>query len=494
MYNIDCWNTCFFLKNAYINFPDKIAIADSEKEITYSDLYYESIRIAKYIKLLGIHNAPVVVWIDRNIVDIELFWGILFSGNFYVPLSNDMPEDRKKLILEQICSELVFDKTHKFEKPWKIETIDDDLEDIIDNILDVDPAYMVMTSGTTGIPKGVVKSHRSIIEFVKSFLRTFNLDNKDVFGNQVSFDFDVAAKDIFISCYLGATLQIIPHKCFLSSKSLASFLINRKITVLIWSVAAVRLVAQLKCFSSTIPNLIRYVFFSGEVIPQKVIDYWKSTVSDAIYVNLYAPTEVTGNCLYKIVDESSSDGRIALGKTFSNIAVFLQDEEGNLIDGDGRGELCIKGAFLSLGYFRDEERTKQSLVQNKFNQSYPDMIYMTGDVVERKNNELYFLSRKDDQIKHMGHRIELGDIESVLYTLDYIKNSAAVYIKEDDSIILFVECNKEAISEIKDLLRNKLPKYMIPQKVISVEYLPLTQRGKIDRIAIKEAYINEYKR
>ena len=219
--------------------------------------------------------------------------------------------------------------------------------------------------------------------------------------------------------------------------------------------------------------------FGGEVFPIKQYRKWKKALPDVRYINLYGPTETTGVSMYYEVDRDfEDDDVIPLGRPFENVDIFLLDENNKETD---EGEICMRGTCVTLGYYQDPERTSAAFVQNPLNNRYPELIYKTGDIARRnERGELVFVSRKDFQIKHMGHRVELGEIECDVNSVEGIVNSCAVYLKKKDRIELYYEGRVEE-KELLSYLKEKLPRYMVPTKVHKLEKLPLTPNGKTDR-------------
>lgn len=488
-----------FLEDACKRSGDSIALLDEKRSFTYQELRKNALKVGNSICKWNEKKQAVVVLSERDIRCIAMFWGVLYSGNFYVPINYKTNkgiffelikethivgilccEDNKEI--EEICKKLKI-KYSYFEQMVSGESVND-IQDI--RILENDPAYMVFTSGSTGIPKGIVKSHHSIVSFVKSFQKEFQFQKDDVFGNQAEFDYDVAAKDIYMSASVGAKLSIIPKKCFLMPVKLMQYIEKWEINTLIWAAAAVRLVANSGCLEKYHHNLkIKKVFFSGEELARETVEEWVRFLPDVQYVNLYAPSEVTGNCLYYKIDITNIPHKLPLGIPFDNVEILLFNDNLKLAGENEQGEICVRGSFVSLGYYCDMIQTKEKFIQNPLHNNYIDLIYKTGDMAKYVNGELYFLGRKDYQIKFMGHRIELFEIEEVFIQASGAKQCCCVF--EDSSLILFylgpLEIDK-AINNMKDIL----PKYKIPQKFIELTEFPENARGKVDRRKIISKY------
>ena len=357
-------------------------------------------------------------------------------------------------------------------------------------IIDTDPLYAIFTSGSTGVPKGVLVSHRSVLDLLSSFAQVFSFDEESVFGNQAPFDFDVSVKDIYNALRCCGRVEVIPKRMFVRPNLLIPHLAERGINTLIWAVSAVRIIAQFRALDEVKtqkPLKLSYVMFSGEVMPVRALNYFMERMPQTTFVNLYGPTEITCNCTYKVIDRMyAPDAMLPIGKAFPNTRILLLDEQNEEIRAPHvTGEICVGGSGLALGYWNAPEKTAESFCQNPGTAMYPDRIYRTGDLgYYSEDGDLYFASRKDFQIKHMGHRIELGEIEAALGAIEWIDVSCCLYDAVKEKIICFYESEKEDRKAIVKSLSERLPKYMWPNKYIRVESMPLNAHGKIDRKAL----------
>lgn len=498
-----------YLEQSADKFPDKIVFADNENSITYQEFRKTAKAVATGLiaHVKTGRNRPVVVLIERKIESIAGFFGVVYSGNFYVPVDFSIPAKRIELMIETLQPEavIVTEKTKRIMEQVKYDGCVLDLQElagtainheILDEIaeqrIDTDPLYAIFTSGSTGVPKGVLVSHRSVIDLIDNFKEEFAFDETLVLGNQAPFDFDVSVKDIYSTLKNGGTMYVIPKMMFSMVARLIDYLNENQINTVIWATSALRIVENLNVFSQKLPKHLRTVMFSGEVMPNKVLNYWRNYLPDVMYVNLYGPTEITCNCTFYKVDRPFADEEaLPIGITFKNTDVFLLDaERKSLVEPGETGELCVRGSSLALGYYNNEEKTREAFIQNPLNPMYPETIYCTGDLVRyAEDGNLMFISRKDYQIKHMGHRIELSEIEIAINALPFVEAACCIYDEQEEKIVCFYQAAEQCDRELLKSLGKTLPKYMFPNRLEHYEKLPLNKNAKIDRTWLKENYI-----
>ena len=491
-------NVLEFLEDTIKSNKTKTAIIKEQERCSYTELLENSKRVGSAISRYIEKKEPIAVLMDKSINTIYAFLGIVYAGGFYTLLNPDLPQIRLEKILKTLDTKIIItdDKYYNTAfsisgkcKILKIEELKneninlDKLEEIRRNAQDTDPLYINFTSGSTGTPKGVVISHKSVIDFINVFTEKFNITKSDIIANQAPFDFDVSVKDIYSCIKTGATLLLIPKKYFSIPTQLLDYICENNATTLIWAVSALCLITTFHGLDYKVPKSINKILFSGEVMPIKHLTQWIEHLPNALYVNLYGPTEVTCNCTYHIIDKKLSyEKQIPIGKPFDNEAVFLLDEKNNLITKENViGEICVCGTCLSLGYYNNDKQTNISFIQNPLNNKYNEKIYKTGDMgYLGDNNEIYFCGRKDFQIKHMGHRIELEEIEFEIQNIKEIERCCCIYDFERGKLYAFYIGDIIKNDLRKEIMKN-LPVFMVPNILRKIDKYPLTKNGKIDR-------------
>lgn len=490
-----------YLESSAVRIPDKTAVTDGKNSYTFKALAEYSQKTGSALSALGIQSfrrEPVAVMTEKSADALCAFFGVIYSGGFYVYMNPELPDRRLKQVQSVLEAKVVITDDKNLSRVKNIfssctvvliehlksSRIDEAaLAEVRENALDIDPLYANFTSGSTGIPKGVVVSHRSVIDFTDKFTDLFGICDHDVIANQAPFDFDVSVKDIYSSIKTGATLVIIPRHLFSQPAALLEFICEYNVTTLIWAVSALCLISTFHGLDYKTPETVDKVLFSGEVMPLRHLREWMSHLPNATFVNLYGPTEITCNCTYHIIDRHRIyDVGIPIGRHFPNENVFLLDGEGNEIKLPNiQGEICVSGSSLALGYYRDALQTSSSFVQNPANGAYFERIYRTGDIgMYNSSGELFFCGRKDFQIKHMGHRIELEEIERAVSEADGVERCCCTFDESKDRISCYYTGTSDT-RKLHSFLREKLPVFMIPGVLKKVDMMPLTKNGKIDR-------------
>ena len=496
-----------YLEETAARLPDKTAFADPDSSVTFAALLRGARAAAS--ALLGCTQPRMVLgfYLDKSVAALVGFMGAVYAGCAYAPLNLRHPAARILSILDTLDAPVVItDRAHlpqlEAMQPGRTLLCVEDLlaheEDeaglaaVRRGMIDVDPLYVNFTSGSTGTPKGVVVCHRSVVDFISCFTEIFSVTERDVLANQAPFDFDVCVKDIYSGLFTGATVQIIPTAYFTQPTKLMDFLCDRGATMLVWAVSALCFVTTMNALDYRKPDTLRAILFSGEVMPIKHLHKLQKHLPDVMYVNLYGPTEITCNCTYYIVDRAFEVGEtLPIGVPFPNERILLLREDNTPAAPGEVGELCVSGTAVAMGYYKDPERTAAAFTQNPLNPAFLETIYRTGDLVRlAENGEMVYVSRKDFQIKHMGHRIELGEIETALCAVEGVERACCLYLHDKGKILCYT-CGPAQKAQIVEALHVTLPAYMIPNLFRTIDAMPLNKNGKIDRNALMALYEKE---
>jgi amino acid adenylation domain-containing protein len=493
-------NLLEYLEYAAAHYPDKTAFTDGETSLTFAGLRSAAMAIGSTLAAQD-SRQPAAVLMERSPQMVAAFFGVLWAGRCYVPLDREMSNYRIRAILEAcappalICDastrglaeELgyagqVFDYAHIAAPaaPGPCLPAPDYAAGI-----DTDIAYIVYTSGSTGMPKGVAASHRNVIDYIDALAGILRAGDRTVFGSQTPLYVDACLKEVYTTIKTGATTVIIPKRLFSTPLRLVEFLNEHRVNTVCWVVSALTMISGFGTFDKLKPQYLHTVAFGSEVFQLPQFKLWRQALPEARFINLYGPTETTGMCCYYEV-EGLPAGPIPIGKAFPNTEVFLM-AEGKRVNGpDTEGELYVRGSRVAAGYYREATRTAEAFVQNPLHNDYPETVYRTGDIARYDaEGNLIYVSRRDHQIKHMGYRIELAEIEAAASRGAGVAAVCCVYDRERDRLTLYFTGEAE-VKAVNALLKSDLPRYMTPQAVVWLAEMPLTINGKIHRLALLE--------
>ncbi len=518
-----------YLDHAVRNSPRSVAITDGKSSWSYQELGLRANRLAACLNHHGVKPGNrVVIAMNRSLSIVEAIFGVLKSGAIYIPVSPETPAIRRNKIIKN-SEPVAFILDAQTMKSWQAEdsgsslpallicldrkaSIQQTTGKIIINREEIEafshrakaikpepgsdfPAGIYYTSGTTGEPKGVVLTHRNIHEYIKWVIDTIGIEKSDTILWTAPYYFDMSLFDIYGSIRAGARLCLADEKCLLFPPLLVELAESQKVTIWKGVASLLMYLARSGIIAPGRLPTLRKIIFSGEVLPAKYLIQWMKAFPDKIFYNAYGPTEATGISMYYRVNSipDSPEERIPLGKPCENTEIFLLDENLKPVPEGEPGEIFISGICVAKGYWNDEERTKECFIDNPFNPGKGEIIYRTGDLARlRPDGNYEFLGRKDDQVKYMGYRIELQDIEQALISLPAVQDAGVILVEAESEELselhAFIETSEENLTA-KDLsqgLKKILPAYMIPKKFHFIKRIPRNKNGKIDRRALKD--------
>lgn len=506
MQNYNKTHVLEYLKRASMAFPSNNALSCSLESFSYAQVVFSAKRIADYIKShsQALESSPIPICMEKSSWAVVAKLGILMSGNFYCPLDPKSPMERIEKINKKLNPSIfIVDNTtlstvESIDYNGSLLNVNDvcdqpvaegdlvetwrDISYHISHITDIDPCYVIFTSGSTGVPKGVTITHRGVIDYIDWANNTYSIDSSDKIANQAPFYFDNSTLDIYLSLSNGSELYIVPEINYVFPIKLVDYLVDNKITVVFWVPSVLVNIANAKLLHEDLNLSLKYVLFAGEVMPAKHMMYWLKNLPGAKYSNLYGPTEITVDCTYYNVPKDWHGDDLPIGLACKNSGILVLDESDNPSE---YGELCVRGSGLSLGYWNDEEKTKEVFVQNPLHNNYTDIIYRTGDIVRLSDGLIYYVGRKDFQIKYNGYRIELGEIESAYLGHSDIHNACCTFDVQKKEICLhYISESIIDVHELRLFALERLPKYMVPKNFKVYNEFPMTPNGKVDRKAM----------
>lgn len=501
-------NILEYFEKTVARVPEKTAVIDGEKRIGFEALAQRSKKLSRVLaQKAGVIRRPIAVFMPKCIGSVVSDLGIVYSGNAYMNLDVKTPATRIGAILERIDPALVItDAAHEAamaaiwpgEKTLVLDALDfdalsyvqEDIDKTLWPILDTDPLCVINTSGSTGVPKGVVLNHHSFIDFTDWANATMNFSENEVMGCLSPIVFDIYSYELCLLMSRGGTMVLLQESMAAFPARILQTLIDNHVTFIFWVPTIMVNIANMGLLDKLPLPDIKTVWFAGEVFPTKQFNIWRRALAQARFVNMYGPIEITLDCTHYIVERDIPDDEpIPIGYAMHNTDILILSDENRLCAPGEEGELCVRGSSLAMGYYNNPEKTAAAFVQNPLNSAYPELIYRTGDIAAvNERGEIVFRGRKDTLVKHSGYRIELAEIEHVIInTLKLVENGCIVYDHAKKEIVFFYEGAEELkVAELRKRIGTALPKYMIPTVYVRLDSMPRNTNGKIDRLALKE--------
>lgn len=496
------------LDDVFLRHPSRPALHFSEREYSFS-------QISKYVDSLSAvllsqkvkQGDVIVIGHDKHALSYALMLAAIRLGVAYVNIDVASPFDRNTRIFEVCKPKLFFYDNSLYSTEVSklahahccplmllseinlpsVNESDRERQRQLSCLVDgATIAYIMFTSGSTGIPKGVAVTHQNLLHLIAWGQQFFNITEDDNFANLSPMYFDNSVFDFFIGLFCGASLSPVQRELLAKPYELVSYVDKRKCTIWFSVPSALMYLMAMKSFKGDVLKKIRLIIFGGEGYPKaELIKLFDRFSTQAALVNVYGPTECTCICsahTLSVDDFLSIEGLPTLGRLNPNFDHRIVDASGEDVL---EGELCLIGPNVAAGYYNDQDRTNNAFFTITEPARFMKRMYRTGDLVKSIEGQLYFIGRKDNQIKHMGYRIELEEVECALVGLSEVDQAAVIYKRTNAAygkLVAFVASNTMADEKILlEELGRLVPSYMVPSKIIVMTNLPKSANGKVDR-------------
>lgn len=485
---------------------DAIAVIHNDQKISFKELKNKAEKFGSYLldEVNDCTNKPIAVFLPKEIKAIVADLGIMYSSNPFMNLDVKTPKERIMNIFELVKPMAVV-TSKKFLKVLSDVSVPVILIDELDwcsihveevklterrsVLIDTDPFCLINTSGSTGTPKGVVLNHRSFFDFMTVSNERFGFNGSEIMGSLSPIVFDIYDFELCMLMCNGSQLVLLDAMLAAFPARLLEKMAESHVSFIFWVPSIMVNIANMELLDRIALPDLKLVWFAGEVFPTKQFLVWYDKLPNVTFANLYGPIEITLDCTYYVVEERPVESEpLPIGIPYRNTDILLLNNEDKKCVKGEEGELCVRGSSLAMGYYNNPEKTAAAFTQNPLNNSYPELIYRTGDMAYmREDGNIMFKGRKDSLIKHMGYRIELGEIEHVIENdLKLVKYCCAVYQYIKREIVLYYQ-NDEELTEktFRTVLSKSFPAYMLPTVYVRMDELPRNINGKIDRLLLQ---------
>jgi amino acid adenylation domain-containing protein len=494
-----------YFSAAAARFPDKPGVCCQDDSLTFREAEEFSNAFARALQAAGVKRAQFVpFFMQKSVRSILSILSILKADCAYVPIDAKSPAQRLQSILKATEasvvivddeSQVLFEELVPAELRPKLLNISQfkpvDVAPVETRNLSIDIAYVLFTSGSTGIPKGVMIPHKAIIDYIDWCVETYALTDRDVISNHAPLYFDNSTFDLYCAFASGATLHLVHEELNATLPRLVKWLSEREITTFFCVPSVLTMLLRSRRLKPDSFPKLRHLICAGEVLPRDILAEWMEIYPHLQFTNMYGPTEITVDCSYHIIHEKPGKDMLSIpiGKARANMELFVRTETGELSQAIGaQGELLVRGTSVAYGYLSDPERTQKAFIQNPLNRYFHDPLYCTGDLVRiDENADFLFLGRADDQIKFLGYRIELGEIEASLVGIEGVHEGVVVFNNSSNEsereIGALVSLDDGFdVDTLRAALQKRLPAYMVPTRLkIMHDDFPRTPNGKYDR-------------
>ncbi len=496
-------NMLEYLEKTAERVPERIAFYDEREELSYGNLKEVSRRIGTALLKIAAPKKTVALFLDaRSIRNIPAIYGVLYAGCAYAPLDISMPPERLLKLLSLLDPGVVLadEKGRRalqdlelgevpvlpYEEAAKEDCDREKLELVRRKISIYDPMSILYTSGSTGIPKGSIQTHFSYLHWTEATIEVYGFDEKVVFGNQSPFFYANSIIDIFPPVALGATVYLLPSGILNFPKKFMECLNRNRISELTMTPSSFITMVKAGVVEEGSLPWLRYGIMSGESMPWEPLKIWMDASPGADWWHFYGSTEMFSVAVGKVGGQKPKDPRLPVGKLFSKVHVLFMDEDGNEVPFGEPGELFVSSPWIAAGYYRDEIRTEEFWSIDPLKRGWYERFYRSGDMgYLREDGQMVILGRRDTQIKHMGYRMELGEVEAALRAVQGGQEVCVLFQKDTGKIWCFYTGTLSE-RELRKEMKTRLPGYMLPDVFVHLEEMPYTASMKLDRSKLRD--------
>jgi amino acid adenylation domain-containing protein len=483
--------------------PEQVAVVDDERQLSYRELNSRANQLAHHLRLLGVGpESLVAIYMERSIEMVVSLLGVLKAGGAYVPLDKMYPHERLCFVMADAkVSVLLTQESMTARLPdhqaqviyldseWPVVATQSEANPV-GNVTPSNTAYVLYTSGSTGMPKGVVIPHKGLVNYLSWCTEAYRVAEGQGAPVHSPLGFDLTVTSLFSPLLAGQSLRLIAEEAGIEGLTNA-VRDGENFSLLKVTPPHLEVLNQM-LQGDELAGRVRVLIIGGEALSNETISLWRKNAPQTRLINEYGPTEtVVGCCVYEVAEDDPETGFVPIGRPIANTELYLLDSHLRLVAVGVAGELYIGGDGLARGYLGHPELTAEKFIPNPFAASGGERLYRTGDLARfRADGEIEYLGRTDHQVKVRGYRIELGEIEAVIRQHPEI-SEVVVLAREDvigdKRIVAYLVSpapEQLSMSDIRRFLRDKLPEYMVPSSLVTLKTLPLTPNGKVDRAAL----------